>query len=91
MNIEKEEEQNDNLLKDSSSSSFSEKDDNSSNNGDYSLILNVLGDFVHPSINIDKHTFNATNISKPTLVPNENRIVLKTQAGLLFNKEKNGM
>ena len=89
MNIGKEEEQNYNLLKDSSSS-FSEKDDNSSNNGDYSLILNVIGDFVHPSINIDKHTFNATNISTPTLVPYENRIVLKTQAGLLFNKEKNG-
>ena len=74
----------------SSSSPFFPLADNSSNNGDYSLILDLLGDFILPSIKIDKNIFIATDISKPTLIPNQNRIVLRTQAGLLFSKEKKG-
>ena len=74
----------------SSSSSFDPLADNSSNNGDYSLILDLLGDFILPSVKIDKNIFIATDISKPTLIPNQNRIVLRTQAGLLFSKEKKG-
>ena len=74
----------------SSSASFNPLADNSSNNGDYSLILDLLGDFILPSVKIDKDIFMATDISKPTLIPYQNRIVLRTQAGLLFSKEKKG-
>ena len=73
----------------SSSSSF-QLFDTFSNNGDYSLILDLLGNFTLPSVKIDKNIFIATDISKPTLIPNQNRIILKTQAGLLFSKEKAG-
>ena len=74
----------------SSSSSSFQIFDTFSNNGDYSLILDLLGNFTLPSVKIDKNIFIATDISRPTLIPNQNRIILKTQAGLLFNKEKAG-
>ena len=73
----------------SSSSSF-QIFDTFSNNGDYSLILDLLGNFTLPSVKIDKNIFIATDILRPTLIPNQNRIILKTQAGLLFSKEKAG-
>ena len=72
----------------STSESPLESDPGSSPQGDYTLSLDVIGDFTLPSIKIDKNVFTAMSVTVPTDVPKEKSITLKTQALDLFTKEK---
>ena len=55
---------------------------------DYTLTLLALGDFSHPAIRLDKTLIEVSSPSSlgPTVVPQEQGIILKTQAPSLLNK-----
>ena len=55
---------------------------------DYTLTLLVLGDFSHPAIRLDKTLIEVSSPSSlgPTVVPQEQGVILKTQAPSLLNK-----
>ena len=55
---------------------------------DYSLTLLALGDFSHPAIRLDKTLVEVSNPPElgPTIVPQDQGIILKTQAPSLLNK-----
>ena len=55
---------------------------------DYTLNLLALGDFSHPAIRLDKTLVEVANAPElgPTVLPQDQGIILKTQAPSLLNK-----
>ena len=55
---------------------------------DYILSIDLIGDFTSPAIRLDRRTFTAVSTDKPTIIPVDQGVILKTQALLLFQKDK---
>lgn len=53
----------------------------------YTLSLDVVGELVHPCVRVDTHVLTANSTSSITL-SDIMKITLKTQASMLFNKNK---